>query len=52
MLVIARKENECIYVGNHIKIWVVRLTPSRVQIGIEAPNGIQIVRSKGECKNG
>lgn len=52
MLVIERKENEWIYVGKNIKIWVVRLTPSRVYIGIEAPNGVKILRSKRSTQNG
>lgn len=48
MLVLSRKEGESIDVGHHIKIWVVRLIPNRVQIGIEAPNGVKILRSELE----
>lgn len=46
MLVLSRKRNEKILVGNDIKITVVELLPDRVRLGIEAPASVSVVRSE------
>jgi carbon storage regulator len=46
MLVLSRKEGECIDVGDSIKILVTRIEYDKVHIGIEAPNGVKILRSE------
>ena len=51
MLVLSRRENEVIYIGEDIKIMVVGFEthagqPPKVRIGIEAPTHIQIVREE------
>jgi len=50
MLVLSRKVGETIWVGDNIKITVVRINGSTVRIGIEAPSAIPVVR--GELKEG
>ena len=46
MLVLSRKPGECIWVGEDIKITVVRIGPNVVRIGIEAPETHTILRSE------
>lgn len=46
MLVLSRKVNERIQVGNQITITVVRIGPNSVRIGIEAPPELAIVREE------
>jgi carbon storage regulator len=46
MLVLGRKLNECIYVGDDIKIKVTRIGKGRVRIGIEAPREVVILREE------
>ncbi|MFM8172246.1 MAG: carbon storage regulator [Pirellulaceae bacterium] len=46
MLVLARRENERIVVGDEIVITVVRLANDKVRIGIEAPDHIKVLRSE------
>ena len=53
MLVLTRKENETVKVGENIKITVVRIDRGAVRIGIEAPESVNISRegqSKQRCK--
>ncbi|MBE2983951.1 carbon storage regulator CsrA [Campylobacter sp. RM9344] len=46
MLILSRKENEEILLGNDIKITVVSISKSGVKIGIEAPKNMMILRSE------
>lgn len=46
MLVLGRKEQERILIGNDIVITIVRVKGSRVQVGIEAPKAIAVVRDE------
>ncbi|MCD8213857.1 MAG: carbon storage regulator CsrA [Campylobacter sp.] len=46
MLILARKENEEILLGNDIKIVVVGISKSGVKLGIQAPKNMMILRSE------
>ena len=46
MLVLTRKENEKIRIGEDIVLTVVRTSGDRVRIGIEAPIDVQVLRSE------
>jgi carbon storage regulator len=46
MLVLSRKQGERIFVGDLIKITVVRIGPGTVRVGIEAPRDMDIVREE------
>ena len=46
MLILGRKENEEILLGNDIKIVVVGVSKSGVKLGIEAPKNMMILRSE------
>lgn len=49
MLVLTRKANEEILIGDNIKITLVRVKGGSVRIGIDAPRDVRVVR--GELKN-
>jgi carbon storage regulator len=44
MLVLSRKKNELIQIGESITITVIRADKNRVRLGIEAPRGMRVVR--------
>jgi carbon storage regulator len=44
MLVLARKEGEFVYVGDNIKIVVVKIADGQVKLGFDAPREVPIVR--------
>ena len=46
MLVLARKPNESIHIGEEVRIVVVQIRPGRVRLGIEAPSHVRIRRSE------
>jgi carbon storage regulator len=46
MLVLSRKRGQSITIGNQIVITVVRLSHGNVQIGIEAPGHVSILRQE------
>lgn len=46
MLVLSRKKNERILVGDDIAITVVHVGKGAVRIGIEAPQGVNVVREE------
>jgi len=54
MLVLSRKANQGICIGDNIHITVLRIEGGRVKIGIEAPQDVHVdrdeVRGAG-CKN-
>ena len=46
MLVLTRKTDERIHVGNDIVITVVRVSGNRVSLGIDAPAGVRVLREE------
>lgn len=46
MLVLSRKERETIFIGDDIKVTIVRIRRGIVRIGIEAPDDIPIAREE------
>ena len=46
MLVLSRKPSEVIYIGDDIKITVLRIGPNSVRIGVDAPEDMVIVREE------
>ena len=46
MLVLSRKQNETIWVGDNIKVTVIKLKGNAVRIGIEAPKEMRILRGE------
>lgn len=52
MLVLSRKVNEEIVIGNNIRIKVVRLEGNRIRLGISAPEDVAIRRSEVAFETG
>jgi carbon storage regulator len=50
MLVLSRRENERIRLGDSIVVTVVKLAGDRVRLGIEAPADLRILRGELECR--
>jgi len=50
MLVLTRKSQERILIGDEIAITVVKIHGSAVRIGIEAPKNVRVVRGEIACK--
>jgi len=48
MLVLSRKQNERIRVGDSVVVTVVRVSGDKVRIGIEAPAHVRVVRDELE----
>lgn len=46
MLVLSRKINEKILIGDNIEITIVSVSGDNVRIGIEAPKNVKILRSE------
>lgn len=46
MLVLARKENESIIIGDNIEVQVVNIKGDHVKIGIKAPKNIKVYRKE------
>ena len=46
MLILSRKIGESIDIDGQIKVQIVKIKGNRIQIGIQAPDGIQILRSE------
>lgn len=46
MLILTRKTNETIYIGDDVKITVLGVNNGIARIGIEAPRGIHIIREE------
>lgn len=46
MLVISRKKNEIINIGNDVKIMVVEIRHGKVRLGITAPRELQVYRNE------
>ncbi len=50
MLVLSRKKNEVVMIGDNIVVRVIDIRGDKVHLGFEAPREIQIVRD--DCKKG
>ena len=48
MLVLSRKAGETVRIGNDVRVTVLRIGPSSVRVGIEAPSYLGIVREELE----
>lgn len=46
MLVLSRKKNESIVIGDDIKILVLEIRDDRVRLGIDAPHAVSVHRSE------
>jgi carbon storage regulator len=46
MLVLTRKTRESILIGHDIRVTIDRIDGQRVRIGIEAPEGVKILREE------
>jgi len=48
MLVLSRKQNERIRVGDAVVVTVIRVSGDKVRIGIEAPPNVRVLRDELE----
>lgn len=46
MLVLSRKKNESIIIGDNIKVTILESSDDRVSVGIDAPRSINIIRGE------
>lgn len=46
MLILSRKKNEAIHIGDNIVITVLDISGDHIKIGIDAPKNIQIYRAE------
>jgi len=46
MLVLSRKVDEQLLIGDSIVVTVVRIGPNEVRIGIDAPSNVEVLRSE------
>lgn len=46
MLVLARRVNESIIIGDNIKVTIVEVNKGKIKLGIEAPNNISVHREE------
>ncbi len=46
MLILTRKKDESIVIGDGIKIQIIAIEEGRVKIGIDAPSDVEIYRSE------
>ena len=46
MLILIRKDNESLFIGDDIEITVLGVTGNQVRIGINAPNEIDVYREE------
>jgi carbon storage regulator len=51
MLVLSRKQNERIRVGDSVVVTVVRVSGDKVRIGIEAPPEVRVLRDELEVES-
>ncbi len=48
MLILSRKQSQRIRVGNSIVVTVVRVSGDKVRLGIDAPDGVRVLREELE----
>ena len=46
MLVLGRKENESILIGDNIRITIISRSGSSIKIGIDAPGDVKVLRGE------
>ena len=46
MLVLGRKENETILIGDNIRVTIVGRSGSSIRVGVQAPRDIRVVRQE------
>ncbi len=46
MLVLSRKQNQSIVIGDNVKIQVLKISGNTVRIGVEAPDDVKILRGE------
>lgn len=46
MLVLSRRLNESIMIGDEIELFIVEIVPGKVKIGIDAPSYVEIDREE------
>ena len=46
MLVLTRRVDEAVVLGDHIKVKIIQIRGKQVSLGIEAPPGILIIREE------
>jgi carbon storage regulator len=46
MLVLSRRLNQAIVIGGAVRVTVLAITPSRVELGVEAPREIMVDREE------
>lgn len=52
MLVLARKPNESILIGQNVEVFVVSISRNKVRLGIRAPEHIEVRRSEVANQDG
>jgi len=50
MLVLSRRENERLFIGDNVVITIVRVAGGAVRVGIEAPKNVQVQREEVRCR--
>jgi len=48
MLILSRRESECIHLGDDIIVTIVRVNGDKVRIGVQAPPHIRVLRTELE----
>lgn len=48
MLILSRRESECIHLGDDIVVTIVRVNGDKVRIGVQAPSHVKILRTELE----
>jgi carbon storage regulator len=46
MLVLSRRLNQCIVIAGEVRVTVLAISPSRVELGVEAPRHITVDREE------
>ncbi|SHH83071.1 carbon storage regulator, CsrA [Sporobacter termitidis DSM 10068] len=46
MLVLTRKQNEGILIGNDIVVTVINIDGDKIRLGIEAPKNVRVIREE------
>lgn len=46
MLVLSRKRKQSFRIGKDVTVWIIRIRGDQVQLGIDAPPDVRVVRSE------
>jgi carbon storage regulator CsrA len=46
MLVLSRKQDQAVFIGDNIKVTVVKVQGKSIRLGIEAPEDVRILRGE------